>query len=51
MIVYRTNSAWLFLGIAHDQLIAQEGDRGLLLFKNNDWTTLIEKISLLKNLT
>ncbi len=43
MVVYRPTTAWLFLGATHDQLIAEDEQKGLLVFKNNDWIPFIEK--------
>jgi ligand-binding sensor domain-containing protein/DNA-binding CsgD family transcriptional regulator len=42
IIIHKSASSWLFLGAENDQLIAQDRQRGLLVFKNGAWTSLIE---------
>jgi ligand-binding sensor domain-containing protein/DNA-binding CsgD family transcriptional regulator len=41
--VYKPSTSWMFLGLHNNQLMAQDGQRGLLLFKNGEWTGFIEK--------
>lgn len=42
MTIYNSSS-WLFLGLYQGQLIAHDQQKGVLVFKNNDWQTFIEK--------
>ncbi|MES1198132.1 MAG: triple tyrosine motif-containing protein [Chitinophagaceae bacterium] len=46
IIVYRPTTAWLFMGMTNDRLIAQDEQKGLLVFNNNDWAPFIEKSQL-----
>src|SRR5688572_5521666 len=46
IMVYRPPVAWQFLGIAHGQLIVQEAQQGLLVFKNEQLVPLIPESSL-----
>jgi ligand-binding sensor domain-containing protein/DNA-binding CsgD family transcriptional regulator len=39
--VYKTSSEWKFLGFHENNLFAQDAEKGLLLYKNNDWQTLL----------
>jgi ligand-binding sensor domain-containing protein/DNA-binding CsgD family transcriptional regulator len=41
IIVYRPSTQWLFLGLTHSQLIAQESDRGISVFRNGAFELLI----------
>jgi len=43
MTVYKPATAWMFAGQANDQLLAQDEQKGLVVFKNDNWETLIEK--------
>jgi len=43
MIVYRPSSNWVYLGLYHDQLIAEDAERGLLVFESGGWAPFIDK--------
>jgi ligand-binding sensor domain-containing protein/DNA-binding CsgD family transcriptional regulator len=41
--VYRPESAWLFTGTTEDRLIAQDQQRGIMVFSNDTWAPLISR--------
>lgn len=41
--VFKSSSTWLFMGLDDDQLIAQDHQKGLLVFKNGNWIPFISK--------
>jgi ligand-binding sensor domain-containing protein/DNA-binding CsgD family transcriptional regulator len=47
--VYRSPRAWLFLGIHNNEVIAQDLERGLLVYRNGQWLDYIDKASLGKD--
>jgi ligand-binding sensor domain-containing protein/DNA-binding CsgD family transcriptional regulator len=38
--IYKSDSSWEYLGIANNQIFAQDISKGLLVFKNNAWETI-----------
>lgn len=44
--VTRAPSTWLYMGLHNNELMAQDQEKGLLLFKNGQWTSLIPAASL-----
>jgi ligand-binding sensor domain-containing protein len=46
IIVYKPGVSWQFLGVTHDNLIVQEGQRGLLVFKNEEFVPYIHETAL-----
>lgn len=47
--IYPAATSWRFLGISHQNLIAHEEGKGLLIYKNRQWQTLIENNQLPKD--
>lgn len=43
IIVFKPTTAWLFMGLHNGQLVAQDQQKGLLVFKNGGWAPFIEK--------
>jgi DNA-binding CsgD family transcriptional regulator len=41
ILVYRPQAAWQFLGVTHDNLLVQDVEKGLLVFKNEELVPLI----------
>jgi len=41
--VYPPYSSWLFIGLSQNRLIAHDEQKGILVYKNSGWQTLISK--------
>jgi DNA-binding CsgD family transcriptional regulator len=50
MEVFRTASAWVYIGKAGGKLIAEDAEKGLLVFRQGAWETFIAKAALPKEL-
>jgi len=48
--VYKANRAWLYLGLHNDEVIAQDFDRGVLVFRNGEWQDFIQKAVMPKDM-
>lgn len=49
MTVYPSYSTWLFMGICQNELIAHDEKKGLMIYRNTKWETLINKTALPKD--
>lgn len=49
MTVYPAYSAWLFIGMCKNQLIAHDDKKGVVVFKNGTWQSFINKATLPPN--